>query len=185
MLRQRAAMYLAVAAIAGWTAVLNAPAATVPAGANRTPPTRTDSQQLAERIDALKKEVARLEVRVAELTRDNRDLTARLEARREQGPTTPAPAVEGEPAVLSTINDERATGRQVLVWDTPGGPMTGAKVVGRVRSGLPVRAIKTQRVGTQEWTQCYTYHFTPNSIGWVVSHMVHSKPPKSVVQDEG
>jgi len=151
-------------------------------------PDATDAtvrRKLVERIAALKKQVSELETRVVHLARDNKDLRARLEARRQGKARASAPAVQGDPGILSNPDTQGAANRFVPLWDTAGGPMAGSKVVARLVSGFPVRIVKAQRVAGQEWTQCYTYHFTPGSYGWVVSHMVRTEQQTSPAQDEG
>ncbi len=136
------------------------------------PPVR---RKLVEKIAALKKQVAELETRVAHLARDNNDLRARLEARRQGKAGAAAPAVQGDPGILSNPYAQGTANRFVRLWDTAGGPMAGSKVVAQLVSGFPVRVVKAQRVAGREWVQCYTYHFTPGSYGWVVSDMVRSE----------
>lgn len=134
----------------------------------------TVRQDMEHRIAEFKQQISELDARVAELRRDNMDLTERLQSRRQEETPVSSPAVQGEPGVLTSVQGSRVAGQRVPLWDSPGGTMSGARIVARVVSGFPVRIIETRRVGAQQWTRCYTYHFTPSSYAWVVSHMVRT-----------
>lgn len=123
-------------------------------------------------IDALEKEITDLEARAESLLKDNKDLTARFRRRAGDGSVQPAPASVGEAAMLVTTPTNEVEDRVVLVWSMSGGLMAGAKVVAKMRSGFPVRILAEERSGGQDWVQCYTYHFTRDSLGWVVAHAV-------------
>jgi len=159
----------------------------------RAEPVRSESaaaettvrHDIEQRIAALKQRVSELNARVAELSRDNRDLTARLQSRRQRETGATSPAVQGEPGVVSNVQGSRVAGRQVPLWDSPGGAMSGSKIVGRVVSGFPVRIVETKRVGRQQWTRCYTYHFTPASFAWVAAHMVHTERQGNLSENGG
>jgi len=152
----------------------------MPVGANMSV-----RDELLQRVATLEKEVSALEGQVAGLVRDREDLTARLNARRNMGAPGQSPAIDGVPAVLSGARGDLLADRRVPLWDTPGGPMSGAKVVARVVNGFPVRIVSKKRVAAQDWVQCYTYHLTPNSIGWVASSQVRAEQDSFPSQNEG
>jgi len=145
----------------------------------------TVRHDIEQRIAALKQRVSELDARVAELSRANRDLTARIQSRRQGETGARFPAVQGKPGVLSSVQGDRLAGRQVPLWDSPGGPMSGARIVARVVSGFPVRIVETKRVGSQQWTRCYTYHYTPTSFAWVASHMVRTEQRDNLSENGG
>jgi len=159
----------------------------------RAEPVRSESgtsettvrHDIEQRIAALKQRVPGLNAHVAEFSRDNKDLTARLQSRRQEVTGAPSPAVQGEPGVLSSMQGSRVAGRQVPLWHSPGGPMSGSKTVARVVSGFPVRIVETKHVGAQQWTRCYTYHFTPASFVWVASHMVRTERHGNLPENGG
>jgi len=127
---------------------------------------------IEDRIDALEKKISDLDALAASLTRDNRDLEARLRLRAGQKSVVPEPAVAGDPAVLVAVPAQGVNEGVVLIWDSSGGPMAGAKVIAKMRSGFPIRVLDTERSGDTDWIHCYTYHFTQNSLGWVSAQTV-------------
>ena len=169
---------LCLAAVQGWAGAESV---------NSGPSTgeATVRRDIQHRIAELKQRISELNARVSELKRDNMDLTERLQSRRQEKTGVSSPAVQGEPGVLSNAQESRVAGQRVSLWDSPGGTMSGARIVGQVVSGFPVRVVETRRVGAQQWIRCYTYHFTPNSFAWVVSHMVRTEQQANPPQNGG
>jgi hypothetical protein len=143
----------------------------------------TVRQDVQRHIAELKQRISELDARVAELKRDNTDLSERLQLRRHKKTGVSSPAMQGKPGVLANVQGSRVAGQRVSLWDLPGGTMSGARIIGQVVSGFPVRIIETRRIGTQQWTRCYTYHFTPSSFAWVVSHMIRIGQPANQPQN--